>query len=190
MLALVDRGIEGHKSETVRLEVQKATLLSLLSPMRKLPAETLLYIFQDVCEENILQCYPWCLEDESPPTGMTSPVITYLPTMAISSVCSRWRKLALSSPSLWANLRVETHPTSLDEHEILETFAGFIDTVIRYLKRSGDSPLRLTLMIFGFGFNEKVPCLTHLMQHAGRWKTLDFSGSLFLTEYLLTEYDI
>ncbi|KAF9059121.1 hypothetical protein BDP27DRAFT_1431810 [Rhodocollybia butyracea] len=101
--------------------------------MRKLPAETLLLIFQDVCETNNLKCYPWGLEGEfenrGPAIEMTSPVICDLPAMAISSVCSCWRNLALSSPSLWANIRVEMYTTSLDEDELFETFAGFIGTV-------------------------------------------------------------
>ncbi|KAF9060537.1 hypothetical protein BDP27DRAFT_1370452 [Rhodocollybia butyracea] len=74
MLALVNKEIE----------TQRTKLLSLLSPMRKLPIETLLHIFHHVCEQNLLQCYPW-EEEKNPPTNITSPVITYLPTMAISS---------------------------------------------------------------------------------------------------------
>ncbi|KAF9060535.1 hypothetical protein BDP27DRAFT_1370451 [Rhodocollybia butyracea] len=101
MLDLVDKDIEGLSSQLTHLETQRAKLLSLLSPMRKLPNETLLHIFQDVCEGNLLQCYPWRIEkgdeddedeDEGildaelqPSTKITSPVITYLPTMAISS---------------------------------------------------------------------------------------------------------
>ncbi|KAF9061633.1 hypothetical protein BDP27DRAFT_1485852 [Rhodocollybia butyracea] len=98
MLALVDKDIEHHNAELTHLETQRTKLLSLLSPMRKLPNETLLHIFQDVCQKNLLQCYPWTMEEEEeeeeeenltsdlePPTKMKSPILTYLPSMAISS---------------------------------------------------------------------------------------------------------
>ncbi|KAF9061637.1 hypothetical protein BDP27DRAFT_1452156 [Rhodocollybia butyracea] len=182
MLALVDRDIEGHNSEVAFPETQRTTLLSLLSPIRNLPNETLLHIFQDVCENNVLQCYPWQLEDDEPPTDLRFPVITYLPTMAISSVCSRWRGIALSSPDLWTNLTVETHTTFLDEDQIFHVFAGFIATVCRYLERSRDWPLRLELTIYG-SCTAEVPCLDLLTRHASRWKMLKYSGSHYLTDY-------
>ncbi|KAF9061194.1 hypothetical protein BDP27DRAFT_1429233 [Rhodocollybia butyracea] len=75
-------------------------------------------------------------------SDLPSPIITYLPAMAISSVCSRWRIFALSSPNLWANLSVEVCPAAPDQ---VTTLVGFSDTVARYLERSGDWPLRLAL---------------------------------------------
>ncbi|KAF9060539.1 hypothetical protein BDP27DRAFT_1370454 [Rhodocollybia butyracea] len=166
MLALAD--IEARSTSEVELvKTQRVKLLSLLSPMRKLPNETLLHIFQ----------HPGHL----PPTQMRYPVITYLPSMAISSICYRWRALALSSPSLWANIAVETLLASLDE---VENQVGFIDTVTRYLERSGDSPLRLDLTISGSpDSNDEVLCLVQLMQHAYRWKVFEFSGSHPFAEY-------
>ncbi|KAF9064911.1 hypothetical protein BDP27DRAFT_1366814 [Rhodocollybia butyracea] len=89
MLTLVDKDIEGLSPELTLLETQTAKLVLLLSPMRKLPNETLLHILQDVCDENLLQCYPWRM-NENPPT-MTSPIITYLPTTVISSFVDKSR---------------------------------------------------------------------------------------------------
>ncbi|KAF9064907.1 hypothetical protein BDP27DRAFT_1182882, partial [Rhodocollybia butyracea] len=132
----------GLDSEIAHLEMERTKLLSLLSPMRQLPSKTLLHIFKDACDENLLQCYLWRLNKD--PFTLTSPAITYLPTMAISSVCSCWHNLVLSSPSLWTNLTVKTYTPSSAE---AETFVGFTDTVTRYLKRLGDSPLRLELAI-------------------------------------------
>ncbi|KAF9058539.1 hypothetical protein BDP27DRAFT_1432546 [Rhodocollybia butyracea] len=96
--------------------------------------------------------------------------------MAVSSVCSRWRELALSSPSLWANLRMEIYPTAFEE-----TLAGLIDTLKRYLERSGDWPLRLDLNIQGQG--RELPSLIHLAQNAYRWRTFIFSGVHSFTTY-------
>ncbi|KAF9066391.1 hypothetical protein BDP27DRAFT_1423912 [Rhodocollybia butyracea] len=178
MLDLADKDIEGYMSEVARLEVRRAKILALLSPMRKLPNETLLHIFELVCAKNLLRCHPWLPDEKTTPTKVTA-VITFLPTMAISSVCSRWRALALSAPSLWANLTVTTH-TTMNEAAI---FSGFTDTVNRYLTRSGASPIRLTLTIHGFTDATEVPALTHLIEHAQRWKTFEYKGHYSLTKH-------
>ncbi|KAF9061625.1 hypothetical protein BDP27DRAFT_1234902, partial [Rhodocollybia butyracea] len=166
------------------LKTQRAALLSLLSPIRKLPNETLSRIFKHVCEENLLQCNPWLEEEDNPPTDITSPVITHLPAMAVGSVCSRWRALALSSPSLWENLAVETHTAGWGDGE---NFKGFTDAVKLYLQRSGDLPLRLALTIYGFFISKAVPGLEHLTQHAYGWKTFKFRGIETLFNYRMSE---
>ncbi|KAF9066392.1 hypothetical protein BDP27DRAFT_1330676 [Rhodocollybia butyracea] len=192
MLAMSNKDVEEHELEVARLteqlrvvqaetewlKTQRATLLSSLSPMRKLPNEILLRIFQQVCDENLLQCYPWLVE-EDPPTSITSPVITYLPTMAISSVCSRWRALALSSPSLWAGLKLEICTTTVFQSK---TLTGFADTVTRYLDRSGDWPLKISLGITGLPIGG-VPSLIHLKEHAWHWKTFRYEGDFSLLGY-------
>ncbi|KAE9388403.1 hypothetical protein BT96DRAFT_436796 [Gymnopus androsaceus JB14] len=119
---------------------------SLISPLRRLPNEIIARIFEYTCEENFLQEFPWHDIDypSATPTKLTLPVITYLPAMTISSVCSRWRQLALSYPALWSNLRVEicilSHQDDID---------GFIATLNRYLEASGNYPLNLELNILG-----------------------------------------
>ncbi|KAF9028311.1 hypothetical protein BDP27DRAFT_1350130, partial [Rhodocollybia butyracea] len=184
ILAMGEKDIEDHVSEITRLERQRVVLSSFLSPMRKLPNETLLRIFLYVCEENLLQCYPWPPHLGHLPIKMTSPVITYLPSMAISSVCCRWRALALSSSGLWANLAVETLHMTLNE---AKNQAGFIDTISRYLERSGDSPLRLALHIRGpwASHAREIPSLVHLTQHSHRWKTFKYDGHYSLKRYRL-----
>ncbi|KAF9056909.1 hypothetical protein BDP27DRAFT_627295 [Rhodocollybia butyracea] len=197
---LVDKDLEDYDSELARLrehimavqaekrrlEIHRAKLCALSSPMRKLPNETLLRIFQHACKENILQRYPWRWIELPPTYIKKSRAITYLSSMVISSVCFRWRALALSSPALWANLTLETHTmekTSDSETEG-ETFEsdGLTNTVIRYLERSSDWPLTLTLTMFdGHGIlSKEVPSLTHLVQNASRWKTFKLMGTYLL----------
>ncbi|KAF9060843.1 hypothetical protein BDP27DRAFT_1429606 [Rhodocollybia butyracea] len=213
ILALADKDIKEHElevaritkhlriiqKETKRLKTQRAALLSLLSPMRRLPNETLLRIFEHACDINLLQCYPWMSSDNRPPTDLTSPAITYLPAMAISSVCNRWRTLALSLPGLWANLKVEIHTISGCEAEYP---ADFVDTVTRHLERSGDWPLRLDLDIQGDipgNCEAGFPSLTQLTRHAWHWKMFKYLGDSPLNWYrilselrfpLLEELDI
>ncbi|KAF9066382.1 hypothetical protein BDP27DRAFT_1423903 [Rhodocollybia butyracea] len=98
--------------------------------------------------------------------------IKCLPTMAISFVCSRWRELALLSPSLWANLDVDT------DHRIKISSAVTVD---RYLERSGDCPLMLKLGVWDSGDKMELPALISLTRHAHRWKTFQYEGPRSLT---------
>ncbi|KAF9066394.1 hypothetical protein BDP27DRAFT_1019511 [Rhodocollybia butyracea] len=103
--------------------------------------------------------------------------LTFLQSVAVSSVCSCWRELALSSPSLWANLTVLMHITNVDQ---VETLAGSItDTVTRYLARSGDWPLRLSLSLRGICHRPT--------QQAHCWKIFRFRGDQPLTDNILSQ---
>jgi hypothetical protein len=102
--------------------------------------------------------------------------------MAISSVCYRWRTLAFSSPSLWVNLRVEMCPPVRDK---VTSLVGFIGTVARYLERSGDWPLKLTLYIQGVLDETERPSLIYLTQHARRWKNFAYCGLYSLTYHMI-----
>ncbi|KAE9384624.1 hypothetical protein BT96DRAFT_791463, partial [Gymnopus androsaceus JB14] len=73
-----------------RLEEYKASLRFLVSPIRKLPNETTLCIFDYACDMNEL----------------TSKKLETMPTLAISMVCSRWRDLTKAYPILWSRLRI------------------------------------------------------------------------------------
>ncbi|KAF9075891.1 hypothetical protein BDP27DRAFT_1314675 [Rhodocollybia butyracea] len=203
ILALVDRDIGAHESEMARLqaqvillqaqkqrlEQQRTKLRSLLSPMRKLPTEVLLHIFEYVCENNLFKCYS--RTSSVSPTRLISPIIAYPPTMAISSVCFRWRELALGSPSLWANITVEMHTDPLIQA------TRFISAVASYLERSGNWPLRLSLDIRGRKL--ELPSLALFTRHAHRWRIFKYCGEHSLTDYnalshlcfpSLTEIDI
>ncbi|KAF9073306.1 hypothetical protein BDP27DRAFT_1319196 [Rhodocollybia butyracea] len=168
VLLLANRDLEEHEAQYQRLDLQRATLQSLLSPMRRLPNETLLHIFEYVCDENLLQNYPYHSDSKSPAKS-TLPIIC-LPTMTISSVCFRWRELALSSPGLWAGLAVITCSfTSIEAQSLAGFVVGFISTLDLFLERSGDWPLKLVLNI-----EEMDPPLTCLTRHAHRWSTLKY----------------
>ncbi|KAF9075343.1 hypothetical protein BDP27DRAFT_1315912 [Rhodocollybia butyracea] len=206
-LALADKDIEDIESNVVclrdqqRLEHQRATLRSILSGMRRLPNETLLRIFEYVCDENVLQNYPLYDSDSERSTKLTPPMtIAHLPTMAVSSVCSRWRELALSSPSLWAGLTVKTLITTFNNQAT--SLLGFISTLDLFLTRSSDWPLRLAVEIRGDTWEiEPIEpiSLTHLTRHSHRWKIFKHRGTYLLTDYetlsnlqcpSLTELDI
>ncbi|KAF9066388.1 hypothetical protein BDP27DRAFT_1227639 [Rhodocollybia butyracea] len=183
MVALADKDIEDHdfelarlhrqilavEAENHRLEKQKAKICALLSPIRMLPNELLLRSLEFVCQQD---------PNEITPSFDT----TCLPTMAISSVCFRWRELALCSPALWANLAVWVSDTDV------QTF--FTETVARYLERSVDCPLILALSIQG-RCRTGIPSLIPLMvvQHAHRWETFKYFqlGDDSLKDHILSQ---
>jgi len=75
----------------------KAKKGGVLHPIRRLPVEILLHIFED------------CVNDEIDEYHRSPPDIFDVPsTMALrlASVCSRWRDVMLGTPYLWRHLRV------------------------------------------------------------------------------------
>ncbi|KAE9391555.1 hypothetical protein BT96DRAFT_303686 [Gymnopus androsaceus JB14] len=132
--------------------------------IHQLPSELLSLIFELACTENLLQEYPWESEYNEAPTELSSPVISYLPALAISAVCLQWRSLALNLPSLWSRLKLE----------ILENSTApdaFMDTLRLYLERSAQTPLFLDIFI-GLFHVSNPPALDLLLQHTRQWKTV------------------
>ncbi|KAF9033784.1 hypothetical protein BDP27DRAFT_1409750 [Rhodocollybia butyracea] len=174
-----------------RLEAQRAKLLSLISRCGSCQMKFCCASSSTYVKKNLLQCYPWPFRQKLPPKSHLPSSLTFFDGHQLRMF--RWRELALSSPSLWANLVVETH--TLES----ETSVGFADTVIRYLKRSDGLPLRLKLAICGSANATEISSLIHLAQHAWRWKNAEVSGHYSLTGYgmpsevrfpLLAELDI
>ncbi len=73
---------------------------SSLAPIRRLPVEMLVTIFEEACT--------------LPTFGVNSPIT--LPT-TISSVCFYWRSICLSTPSIWSN--ITARHTSPDSSKII-----------------------------------------------------------------------
>ncbi|KIK54723.1 hypothetical protein GYMLUDRAFT_48435 [Collybiopsis luxurians FD-317 M1] len=198
MITSADKDIADYQAEVIRLRAQityievqqelleehKMKLQSLLSPVRKIPNETLSRIFEYVCKENLFQDHPWPEDSDnkgkiSPPTELSGPAITYLPTMAISSVCARWRELALSLPSLWSQLKLEIFTAFQQE----ESPVSLIATLEIYLERSGDWPLAIALNIRGDTTGDIPSALVHILPHTHRWKRFKYSGEHTLTDF-------
>jgi F-box-like len=93
-------------------------LVTLLSPVRRLPSELLGEIF----------CY--CLPQNYDEEGAHKAV------MLPSHVCKHWRDVALSTPTLWTNIVLRVTD---------ETFESQAALVTAWFSRSGDLPLSFTL---------------------------------------------
>ncbi|KAJ3781587.1 hypothetical protein GGU10DRAFT_277291, partial [Lentinula aff. detonsa] len=99
------------------LDEYKTCLYSLMSPIRKLPDELTLRIFDYACGLN----------------NLTSGQLKTMPALAISSVCSHWRNLAKASPQLWSRMRINLTVMHTDH-------LGF-DLLQMYLDSSQQYPL-------------------------------------------------
>ncbi|KAE9408921.1 hypothetical protein BT96DRAFT_985249 [Gymnopus androsaceus JB14] len=156
-----------------------------LSPFQQLPNEMLSLIFEPACMDNLIQEYPWPLFWEEPPTQLTLPAIAYLPALAISAVCTRWRSLALSSPGIWSQFRLEIAPIAPKPEmmHMLNARSGLISTLQLYLDRSADSPLIIDLQTpMGAQSDQSKPSvLGLLLGHTSRWKTFTYTGDLDLS---------
>ena len=78
--------IKQLQCERTALEEKVARVLAYMSPIRRLPAELLRHIFIMNFDE-----YPCC-------------------AWILSSVCSQWRRLALSMPELWSKVWYPSQP--------------------------------------------------------------------------------
>ncbi|KAE9393876.1 hypothetical protein BT96DRAFT_209677 [Gymnopus androsaceus JB14] len=137
-------------------------------PFEQLPNEILYLIFESSCTDNLIQEYPW------PSERLSLPAIAYLPALAISAVCTRWRSLALASPGLWSQFRLEIAPI---EKTTVDTQSGFISTLQFYLTRSADSPLQIDLETQGRGHGPRNPLtLDLILAHTTRWKRFSYTG--------------
>ncbi|KIK63404.1 hypothetical protein GYMLUDRAFT_106225, partial [Collybiopsis luxurians FD-317 M1] len=110
ILKNVERDQEDYETEICRLEARvlffatqqerlreySAQIKALTSPIRKLPNELLGRIFDECCEMNHFSVKQLPVK--------TACSIRAAPAMAVSSVCARWRRIALSLPAIWSRI--------------------------------------------------------------------------------------
>ncbi|KIK50763.1 hypothetical protein GYMLUDRAFT_50994 [Collybiopsis luxurians FD-317 M1] len=140
-----------------RLDEYTMCLRSLMAPLRKLPNELMLRIFDWACEMN----------------DLTSGRLQTMPALTISCVCSHWRDLAKSYPRLWSRICVDLTEMHLDRRDLtlLET----------YLELSQESPL--SIEILGHKLETLEPRQAALCSMLGsyseRWQELIVSQPTF-----------
>jgi len=110
--------IEEQEARLAELKKQKQTLQrtiegykSLSAPIRRLPLEIVQSIFKFVCsaEGHILLVKPdpdQSEYDADNGTDIEPELVTRIPPLRLSHVCSAWRSLSLSTPSLWSTMQV------------------------------------------------------------------------------------
>ncbi|KAK7461794.1 hypothetical protein VKT23_008226 [Stygiomarasmius scandens] len=149
------------------LERYREEYLTLLSPIRRLPAEILSKIFQYHCQT------PMFLQGARISHRISGLFkqeegITQAPALYLSHVCSFWRELSFSIPSLWASLDIDIdifNPLSYGQRRILHTF----------LDNSCSSPLTVKLKV-GLDYSTEF-VFGVLVQHSHRWQTATWEPS-------------
>ena len=103
------------------------------------------------------QLYPYPKEDLSIP-------------LSLGTICSYWREIAWSTPSLWSSLVVRV-PSKYDSHMA----TGIAQ---EWLSRSGRLPL--SIRILSTSYNDAVSALADIInQYSARWSDLD----LYIPDY-------
>ncbi|KAF9069398.1 hypothetical protein BDP27DRAFT_1402626 [Rhodocollybia butyracea] len=163
MLKDVDKDLEDYESETLllqsrilyietqqtRLKKHAVDLRSLNAPIRKVPNEILLRIFDYACDMNLLREFPWSKDFKFLPSSRTVEPFRHLPAMSISSVCTRWRSVALSLSAIWSRISLKLSSENSRLPNVQSVLRSFLQTVELHLRRSRQHPLTVELDIRG-----------------------------------------
>ncbi|KAJ7788665.1 hypothetical protein B0H14DRAFT_2947722 [Mycena olivaceomarginata] len=133
--------------------------LSLRSPVKRLPVETLLAIF-------------WMCSKPFPPTvalwaDREKHHHAHAPLFAVSQVCARWHDIVMGTASLWSTI---DFPQGVWEDLHPEKMMTLLKTVI---ERGAGSALHVVLPPRGAASTKAVDVL---VKHSQRWKTATFTG--------------
>ncbi|KAK7461793.1 hypothetical protein VKT23_008225 [Stygiomarasmius scandens] len=141
------------------LERYREEYLTLLSPIRRLPAEILSKIFQYHCQTPMLLRGRYRTSRPSKQEGG----IMQAPALYLSHVCSFWRELSFSISSLWASLDID--------FDMFDTLSYGQKRILHiFLDNSCSSPLTVKLKV---GFNYSAGSdLGILAKHSHRWQTV------------------
>ncbi|KAJ6579258.1 hypothetical protein DFH09DRAFT_1361035 [Mycena vulgaris] len=162
-IADLQERLERLTVERKALRAHYANCQSLLAPIRRLPSETLVEIF-DLC---------WCSFTPAFEDVGSESIYTELrrlaraPLLDLSQVCARWHAIVMGTPSLWAT--VELAGVLWDSSLYLETVENLVRNL---LDRSANYPL----VVFIANEIEATPGFVFnlLAEHSWRWRTARF----------------
>ncbi|KAJ7431943.1 hypothetical protein B0H11DRAFT_2261277 [Mycena galericulata] len=146
-------------SERTELESYANGCRSVFSPVRRLPTEVLVEIFD--------MCTPPEADQISVP-GTPQVEIKRLGKhhlYQLSAVCWRWYNIVMGSPRLWSTLVVDTSLWG----ETGTSSKKLIDALELSLKRGADFPLRIQAVVVPGNDTERL-VLELLSQYCQRWK--------------------
>ncbi|KAJ7901403.1 hypothetical protein B0H13DRAFT_2663988 [Mycena leptocephala] len=138
---------------------------SLLAPIRRLPSEVLVQIFEE-CEVQTAQDQNAVVNRHSLEGQLAR--LARKPLLMVSQVCVRWHEIVLGTPTFWNT--IELHSVDLWRTE--QCVPNALALLKLALERSGNTPL-----IFGISIMRGMDCtkvLKLLAQHCERWKTVSF----------------
>ncbi|KAF9063254.1 hypothetical protein BDP27DRAFT_1427063 [Rhodocollybia butyracea] len=110
-----------------------------------------------------------------PLSESASQTLRSKPTMAISAVCSRWQRNALSMPVIWSQILLYWNRHDNWEDEDMEIFFPLFN----FLSQSQQHPLTILLKLKEdpFAFEEKLhPLIVQLFGQMARWQYLSWQS--------------
>ena len=183
-IAILHDQIKGLRKHQDLLKRQLVSCKSLLAPIRHLPNDILLDIF-DLCD--LKTTLSWYIDWKR----SLKPFYINTPDASLMLACTFWHRLASCTPSLWSRLCIEIHCTN----EPLEIpSAGKIPAAARrferalhgILARTQQTPLDVDITISKYT-SLASSLLSPLLQQCHRWRSLGISVSeLQLTDERLS----
>ncbi|KAJ6512558.1 hypothetical protein C8R45DRAFT_1087713 [Mycena sanguinolenta] len=167
----IQAALDQLTQKRVELEGFIHTHEALLSPMRRLPDDTLRDIFLAAL-----------------PSGLQYSTLSAAdPPLLLCHVSQRWRSLALSTPWLGASLHIALPPIE-DSRTAHSPKLGEIDDAVKdWLSRSGSLPLSISFVVHrsGSGHYHMEQLVAIFVQQSRRWKSirLDFPSHNLLAGF-------
>lgn len=165
-IAILRAALDNMVAERDRLEADMRKHEGAISVMRRLPTEILSLIFsfvptnQNLLDHRTTSGGPW----------------------SISTVCSRWRSIALAQPSLWTDICLD-FASVLDLHFGRKGFAssGKASKLEAHLERSAQLPLAVEFYSVSSDAGGRIiiaeyDALRILEKHCHRWETISMTG--------------
>ncbi|KAL0063848.1 hypothetical protein AAF712_009199 [Marasmius tenuissimus] len=146
--ALEGRVLEA-KLKRDSLQRHASQVSSLLSPIRRIPSEILVRLFE--------------LAANSDPLGgnlLGTNSEWKSQALRISSVCYRWRTIALDTPQLWARFALDLQPRAQQPLDL-------------FLSRSRERKLSITITQIDHYYSPTPTLLRSLIAHTSRWSFID-----------------
>ncbi|KAF7299775.1 hypothetical protein HMN09_00983400 [Mycena chlorophos] len=171
-LAALEGTIQKLQEERDALARSIAAHEALVAPMRRLPLDMLREIFS--------ACLP--SERNCAMSASEAPLL-------LARVCSRWRTVALETPSLWTQLHI-VQPTcppwmyTRGPQTMLTTkLAQRMDVARWWLDRSGQCPLSISLLagdipVEGSETGATCRLIELIGEYLSRWQAIDFSFAI------------
>lgn len=135
----------------------------VIHPIRRLPHEILAEIFG------------FCVHDGGESDifldGAVSSLVTQQPPWSLAQVCSRWRGVCLSLPSIWSNITLHFDPTPARTPQAQQQRKALTFLLGHQLARSGNHPLSVN-MISPDTFPQDHFLLPILLPSSSRWRQL------------------
>lgn len=174
------RDLEDYERELHRLESRRIFVVTqherlrefmsqaqfLLSPIRKVPDETLRFIFDGCCDMNHFEVIAEARKLD----------LSLRPAMVLSSVCSRWRRVGLSLPSIWSRISLKHVTFAVFDFELEKLYEQVEQDLEIFISRSQQWPLTVCIELSGSEDLQICPPLSLLVWEYPRWRSFTFRG--------------